>query len=182
MAQDVLEQVKLDRIVFVPNHRPPHKSRDDGVDADHRKAMLELAIREDERFAYGGWELERKGISYSIDTVRALQAEYPQARIYFIIGSDSWLSLHTWKDIVHLFACCTFVTVVRPGCNPGDMTAERVKLAQGDLDRLKKNIISGHALEISSSDIRARVRQGLRIRYLVPRAVEAYIYKYKLYC
>jgi nicotinate-nucleotide adenylyltransferase len=170
IAQDALEQVGLDEVTFIPCAIPPHKTAPDLVNARDRLAMLRLALRGQGAFTLNDLELRRGGASYSIDTVTALRQRQPGAMFYFIIGADSLGKLDQWKEIGRLATLCTFVVVARPGCEP-------VPLPRG----VRCRFVRGHACEIASRDIRARLSQGRGIRYLVPDAVLRYIERHKLY-
>jgi nicotinate-nucleotide adenylyltransferase len=98
MAQDALEEFELDEILFVPCSTPAHKDAATLVAAPHRLAMLEHALEADPRFAVSTVELDRGGVSYSIDTVRSVKGQYPEAELFFVIGGDSLLEIHSWKS------------------------------------------------------------------------------------
>ncbi|MBU0676645.1 MAG: nicotinate-nucleotide adenylyltransferase [Verrucomicrobia bacterium] len=181
IAQDALDHFELDQVLFIPSAVPPHKTNTELIDESHRVAMLERAIEGDPRFQVNAVELDRGGTSYSIDTVKALQAIYPGDELFFIIGGDSLLELHTWKDIDELISLCEFIILARPGSQIQDLDPEVLKLPAEAVGRLLGNIAMGHVVEISSSDVRMRVAEGLSIRYLVPDAVEMYIYEHRLY-
>jgi nicotinate-nucleotide adenylyltransferase len=117
LAQDALEQFELSKVVFMPCACPPHKSVRDLIPAEHRAAMLEAAIEGDLRFQVSRDEIERDGISYTIDTARAMKLQYPESEIVFVIGSDSLMELHLWKEINALLEVCRFVTLTRPGAD-----------------------------------------------------------------
>jgi nicotinate-nucleotide adenylyltransferase len=181
MAQDALERFRLDRVIFIPCACPPHKAdRELAPDTD-RVAMLRLALRGHRRFAVSDLEIRRGGISYTIDTIRALRKKYPVARLHFIIGSDSLYELHGWREIGNLLRQCVFVTLERPGFSLARMTARRLRLKDPWPRRLARTVFRGHVLDASSTEIRRRVAQGLSIRCLVSPAVEEYIFKKKLY-
>jgi len=174
MAQDALEFFGLAKVLFVPCNLPPHKDPSQLASPAHRAAMLALAIRENPRFELCDLEIKKGGTNYSIDTVRHLRKIYPRHALYFIIGSDSLLELHQWKEVNALLKLCRFVTFVRPGFE--------LKFANKDmLRKLRKDIIDVHLVDISSTDIRRRAATGMSIRYLVPRRVEKYIARHALY-
>ena len=104
----------LDRVIFMPAAKPPHKNAEGVLDARHRVAMVELAIADNPAFEMSTLEVERSGVSYTIDTIEILQQTYPGAEIYFIMGMDSIYILDTWKDIERLVLMCRFIVVTRP--------------------------------------------------------------------
>ena len=181
MAQDVYEQFGLSKVLFIPAKIPPHKQGHHLIAAEDRLAMIQAAIQGDARFEVWDGEIKRGGVSYSVDTVRQLKTLYPNAELFFIIGGDTLVELHTWKDIYDLFELCEFVTITRPGFIFEELSGEQLQLKDPWPKRLVQNIILGHLVEISSTDIRMRASKGLSIRYLVPRGVELYIQERKLY-
>ncbi len=180
LAQDALERYELDRVLFVPCAVPAHKCVDDLAEAQHRVAMLDHALTGDPRFDMSVVELGRAGVSYSIDTIRQLSEQASGTRFWFIIGADTLLELYTWKDIYRLLELCEFITFQRPGYQNG-LTPEALHLDSPWPEHLLARVTEAHWMEISSSEIRRRVAEGLSIRYLVPFAVEMYIYEHGLY-
>lgn len=181
LAQDALEQYELDQVLLVPCASPPHKEPGRLLPAEHRLAMLELAIEGDPRLAVSKVEIERGGVSYSVDTVRQLKRLFPDADLRFIIGADSLTELHLWKDIGELVGLCDFITFERPGFDCSSLTPARLALGEEVSRRLLDNVTRGHLLAVSSSEIRARVAEAMSIRYLVPPGVEMYIFEHGLY-
>jgi nicotinate-nucleotide adenylyltransferase len=181
LAQNALEKYELSKVLFVPCAMPPHKKSAALVSATHRMAMLNAVIETDPRFEVSDIELARKGPSYSVDTVAQLHEMHAGAGLYFIIGSDSLGELHMWKDIQKLLTMCTFVTFTRPGNGARAITPESLKMESPWPQRLLSNVSSLHMVDISSSEIRYRVAEGMSIRYLVPQAVETYIAENHLY-
>ncbi len=181
MAQDAFERFSLDRVLFVPASRPPHKTSQVLAADRHRLAMLEYATEGDWRFEVCPIEIERGGTSYTIETLQQLRERDPEDALFFIIGLDSLLDLHTWKNVDELLGLCEIITIDRPGVESQTLTPRDLQLPHERASRLLDNIISGHRLDIASSDIRGRVEEGLSIRYLVPPEVEMYIAEHRLY-
>lgn len=179
MAQDAREIFGLAKVLFVPCNRPPHKDARGLAAAAHRLAMLAKAVAGKAGFEICELEIQRGGISYSIDTARDLRKIYRRQELFFIIGSDTLLELHLWKEINALLRLGRFVIFSRPGFDP--RPAGRIKLPAAARKNLLKNLVARHAADISSSDIRRRLAAGLSIRYLVPPAVESYIRAHHLY-
>ena len=179
MAQDALEQLRLDRVIFVPSATPPHKTVDKLARAADRLRMINLAIRGNDRFDVDDLEIKRGGKSYSVDTLLQLKRRHPRARFFFIIGADSLRELHLWREVGRLVTLCTFITVPRPGFEPKPVVDPRLDAATRR--RLRQHVLHGHACDIASRDIRARVSQKRSIRYLVPDPVRAYIEAHRLY-
>ncbi|WP_413380105.1 nicotinate-nucleotide adenylyltransferase [Alkalihalobacillus sp. 1P02AB] len=169
MAQYVLEECELDEIWFVPVHTPPHKKRESMSTNEERLEMLEQSTAFEERFFISTIEFERKGISYTIETVKQLKKQHPNIQFYFIIGGDMIESLHTWKDIDELMEDTTFIGVQRPGTSSQAIYSDRV---------IQVETIQ---VDLSSTLIRERVKLGKSIAYMVPNGVESIIRKRGLY-
>jgi nicotinate-nucleotide adenylyltransferase len=196
-AEEVWSRLKLDQVLFVPSFLPPHKQDEIIPSAAQRQEMTALAIAGNPHFTLSDIEIEREGMSYSIDTVRELLRLHPGTDFYFITGLDSFLEIQTWKEWERLLALCSFIVLSRPGYAFSDLVSidfmrkaaqELHALDQGPLTRaVLKTGTSTVYLEqiplydISSTDIRQRVRQGRTIKYLLPECVETYIIKNKLY-
>lgn len=166
LAETARETLALDRVVFIPTSKPPHKSARDLLPGEVRLQLITLAIQGHPAFVASDIELQRPGVSYSIDTVRILHQRLPQAKLFLIVGADMfgvrWVS---WKEIA---ALCTVVVAHRPG-------ARAIRREAG------VRWLPMPQVEIASSDIRARLRNGRSIRYLVPSAVERYLRTHQLY-
>ena len=169
LAEQAKEQLGLEGVVFVPSCLPPHKKRKTLASAHDRYQMVELAVKDNPCFKVSDIELKRDGVSYSIDTVRQLRKRFSKARLYFIVGSDFLEQFSVWKNIKNLSRLCKFVIAERPKYS--------VKKLPESMQSIRMR-----PLEISSTDIRRRIRNKKSIRYLVPEKVRKYILKRKLYC
>jgi len=177
-AEEVRVKLELERVVFVPARLPPHKLDHVVSPVEHRLTMVELAIASNPHFAVSRVDIDRSGPSYTVDTIELLRDAWgPDVEIYFIMGSDSLLDILTWHDPRRLIRLCHFAVVNRPGYQV-DLD-ELDALLPGVASRVK--MLNAPELDISSTDIQRRVREGLSIKYQVPEAVEAYIYEHKLY-
>lgn len=181
VAQDAAEAFELDRVIFVPCANPPHKLPGALAPGEHRAAMIEAAIDGNPRFGLSRREMERPGITYTIDTVREMQAARPGDSLHFLIGADTLIELRTWKDIGRLLELCEFLTLVRPGFPLHAVDPGALGLPPPWPERLLARVARVHEVGISSSDIRMRLAEGLGIRYLVPDCVERYIGEHHLY-
>lgn len=168
IAQMVLEKYGLDKVIFIPCFLPPHKSGRNVIEAKHRLRMTRLGVRGNPHFEVSAFEIEQGGKSYSINTLRYLQGRYPDARFFFIIGSDHIARLHTWRRIKEVLEMVSFIAVYRPGFKP---IPSRIPV--------KSMIIPG--VHTSSSDIRRRLASGKTVKHLIPENVSRYIQKYRLY-
>jgi nicotinate-nucleotide adenylyltransferase len=180
IAQDAVEQLELDRLIFVPAAVPPHKQDKALVEGRHRFEMLQLATESNLSFEVSDMELQRGGVSYTFDTMTQIQFEHPGAELFFIVGLDSLVDLHGWRNADKLLELCTIVPFARGGEDPARV-AEQIKLSEPWETRLMERLIRIHVIEISASEIRMRLAEGLSIRYLVPPEVEMYIAEHHLY-
>jgi nicotinate-nucleotide adenylyltransferase len=178
MAEAILEKMELEQIIFIPAFVPPHKLGMDFAPAADRYAMTELAVRANPCFSVSDIELKRSGVSYTIDTLRELRRLYDGDELYFIIGADSVAQLHTWHSIGEMLELTTFVAAGRPGY---EGVMDEVARNLGERARESVILLDTPEYDISSTDIRSRLRRGASLRGLVPQAVEEYIRKQGLY-
>ena len=171
-AQDVLEEFRLDRLFLVPAAQAPLKPNLVQATATDRLAMLQAAIEGDRRLAILDYELTQGGISYTIDTIRQFRARFPEDELFWVIGGDQLPLLPKWKGINELVDLTEFIVMGRPGYQ----TRQKVEVPGLKLHRGK-----GHLIEISSSEIRERRRQGLPLDYFCPQKVIAYFEEKMLY-
>jgi len=181
LAQCAMESFDLGKVLFVPACLPPHKESTMLADAAHRVSMLEMALEGDLRFEASDVEIQRGGTSYAVDTAAELHEIHPDAELCFIVGTDTLAELHSWCNIYTLLRLCRFVTLGRPGFDITEVNHHALRLDPPWPERLLRNYATGCMVDISSSDIRHRVAEGMSIRYLVPRAVEMYITEHGLY-
>lgn len=170
-ASEVAARFDLDEVVFVPTGSPSFKQDVDVTPAEHRYLMTVIATASNPRFTVSRVDIDRPGLTYTVDTLRDLAAERPDADLYFITGADAITQILTWKDSAELFDLAQFVAVTRPG-------------HQLILDGLPTHRVSQWeipALAISSTDVRARAQEGRPVWYLVPDGVVQYIAKHHLY-
>jgi nicotinate-nucleotide adenylyltransferase len=168
-ASEVAHSFGLDEVVFVPTGEPWQKS---GVTAsEHRYLMTVIATASNPSFTVSRVDIDRKGPTYTIDTLRDLKAQRPDAEFFFISGADAVAQILSWRDHDELWDLAHFVAVSRPG-----HILSTDGLPAGDVSQLEVP-----ALSISSTDCRARVREGDPVWYLVPDGVVQYIAKHHLY-
>ena len=194
-AEEVLRRFALDRVLFIPSYLPPHKRTRGMASPEDRFAMVELALRSHPRLLASPLEIEAEERSYSIITLNRVKAIYPDAMIFFILGVDAFLEIETWKSYREVLEQCRFIVISRPGFDlaaargalPPDYqesfqdvgAAERV--GADLLATFRTFLLSIPALDISSTDIRRRIKNGQPIQGLVPEAVEEYIRRKSLY-
>lgn len=168
-ASEVAQSFDLDEVIFVPTGQPWQKS---GVsDAEHRYLMTVIATASNPRFTVSRVDVDRDGLTYTVDTLRELRAEMPEAELFFISGADAVAQILSWKDVGKLWDLAHFIAVSRPGH----------ELSLSGLSSEHVSLLEVPALAISSTDCRSRVAQGLPVWYLVPDGVVQYIAKHDLY-
>jgi nicotinate-nucleotide adenylyltransferase len=167
-AEEARYAFSLERVTFIPAGHPWQKERH-VAPAEARYEMTQLAIADNPAFEVSRIEIDRDGPTYTVDTLRALRAEKPDAELFFITGADAIREILTWKDPDEALALATFVAVTRPGYELEKLPSQQIE------------VLEIPALAISSTDIRARVAVGRPIRYLVPDAVAAHIKIHGLY-
>jgi nicotinate-nucleotide adenylyltransferase len=175
IAEEAREALSLARILFVPAGVPPHKAAADVTAAEHRVAMVELAIADNPAFELSRIEVDRPGPSFTVDTVEGLARDRD---ITVILSAETFAELPSWHEPERLFDMARVAVVPRegyPAPDPGWLAAT----FPGREDRVR--YLEGPRLGLSSTALRARVAAGRSIRYLVPAAIEAYIATHDLY-
>ena len=169
LAQDALDQLQLDKIIFIPAGINPHKlNAAPKADGLQRLKMLERAVAGEERMSVEPMELFREGPSYTVHTAEVIQTRWPEARLFLLLGEDNVINLHTWHNIERLKQLVEFVCF-------GRATESGAQTSLPGSQRLDRRI------DISSTEIRQRIAAGLSIRYLVPESVRAFIYSHAIY-
>ncbi|MFQ5951975.1 MAG: nicotinate-nucleotide adenylyltransferase [Candidatus Omnitrophota bacterium] len=170
LAQECSRRFQLDKVVFIPAYMPPHKEVECSVSATDRLNMVRLALEGEDKFEISTYEIDKESVSYSIDTIRHFKKEYGEdAELYFLTGSDWSGDLSTWKEADEIIKLVTFVMASRPGGGekgPFDDKITRIEIP---------------ALDISSTDIRGRIKKREPIDRLVPAPVAEYIKTKALY-
>jgi nicotinate-nucleotide adenylyltransferase len=181
-ARSVAEQLGANRLIFIPAANPPHKQDAKLAPARHRLEMVRLAIDGEPGWEVSDCELQRRGPSYTFDTVTQLRETLgPKPELCWIVGADSLPELASWYRIEELLAICRIITAARPGWERPDLTPLRKRLGTAHVDRLVADVLETPRIDIAATDIRERVRAGRSIRYLVPERVAQYINKHELY-
>ncbi len=175
LAELCREQCSLDEVWFVPAARPPHKQGEPLANGLERVAMLELAIGGHVPFVVSHLEIERDGLSYSVDTLRDIARLRSDAELFFLMGADSLADWQHWRAPDEICRLATPVVVRRVGSPPPSLDAFRPFADADQLRRIAENQVQAPLIELSSSDIRQRVGAGLSIRFQTPRAVEKFI-------
>lgn len=170
-ASEVQHFYDLDEVIFVPTGEQPFKKDRKVTLAEHRYLMTVIATASNPRFSVSRVDIARGGTTYTVDTLRDLRSEHPDAELYFITGADVLPQMLNWKDNEELWGLAHFVGVNRPGhvLDVSGLPAEAV------------SVVEIPAMAISSTSIRARAQTGVPVWYLVPDGVVQYINKYHLY-
>ena len=182
VAEQMREARDLDQVMFVPTRIPPHKIGKSRARPEDRIKMVRLAVADDPAFEASDIELRRDGPSYSIDTIAELKETWgDERRFFFIIGADTLPVLPTWRRPGDLVDQADFLTAARPGYPVDCWKDLSVTFSSKQIHRLKQGCVDTLPIGISSTEVRRLLAKQNTIRYLVPRAVEDYIYKHGLY-
>ena len=173
MVEHVINKMKLDKIVFIPTYITPHKQNNIILDPDSRLEMLRLALDDDPRFMIEEYEIEKKDISYSIDTIRYLKTKYPEHRLYWILGADMLMYIDKWYEYRDVLKEIEFIALRREGHKDKEIT-EKILMLKNECDA-KIEFCDIAPINISSSDIREGIKKGEDIEKLVHKSVEQYI-------
>ncbi len=194
-ASEVRRRARLGRVLFIPSYIPPHKAAGRAASPADRLRMVELAVRRRAGCEVSPIEVEAREKSYSILTLRKVRARHPRARLFFILGIDAFLDIGTWHQYEKVLAESLFLVMARPGF---DLERARGVLdgrlrdvvgplaGAGALDgprppRCRVLLVPIRALDVSSTEVRDRVRRGRPLAGLVPPPVAAYIREHQLY-
>ena len=196
-AEEVVEALDLERMVFVPSAGPPHKTdlADDRIaPAELRLEWIQLAIRGNPRFEVDPLEIERGGASYSVETLRAIGESIAPEKPVFTIGHDAFVEIDSWREPEALFELAHFAVITRPPIARVSLTDWLPRCVRGEVEPAEGGLVALHrrantwirlldipALDISSSDIRLRLRGGRSLRYLLPLAVAEAVEKSGVY-
>jgi nicotinate-nucleotide adenylyltransferase len=177
MAQEALDQLDLDRVVFMPVATPPHKEAREDPGAEARLELARLAVGGDERFEVSPLEVDRGGASFTIDTLRELHDVEPEHDLTFIVGGDMAQSLPAWREPEAILSLARLAVAEREGVGREDIARRLEPLHDGS----RVVFFDMPRIDISSSSIRRRVAEGRPVRYLVPDAVAEAIAEQGLY-
>jgi nicotinate-nucleotide adenylyltransferase len=176
IAECARDRLGLDEVRFIPAGQPPHKRGVRITGAARRVAMARLAVRGNRAFAVSTIETRRGGPSFTIETLRAVAREAPDARLFLLMGADSLSEFRTWREPEAILRLATLAVAERPAA-----VARAGRRRAGHPPRGRVVWLDNVGIAVSSSLVRARVREGRSIRYLVPDTVAAYIARHRLY-
>ncbi|MBS3818212.1 nicotinate-nucleotide adenylyltransferase [bacterium] len=191
----VQKRFHMSQILFIPSHIPPHKESTMVVSPAHRLQMVAQAVSSYSRFIPSAIEIEAGGKSYSIRTLEKIKTIYPERWIFFIMGSDAFMEIETWKDYQKLLQQCYFIVMTRPGYDLDEAKkvlgkeyfstlhwlSEAEEVDESMLTSYNIFFLSIKTIDVSSTEIRQRIKNGKPIKGLVPPSVENYIMENGLY-
>lgn len=178
ICEYIKEEMGLDKVIFIPTGNPPHKDLE--VSAKDRYEMVKTAISPNPDFDISDIETTRVKLSYTVDTIRELKEIYKEEKLYFIIGLDTLFQLKTWKKIKDLSSEIEFVVAKRPGYLDEEKINREIKYLKENFGT-KIILVQTPLYEISSTDLRDRIKKGKSLRYLIPKKVLNYIEESEFY-
>ena len=181
VAESFRESMDLDSVVFLPAYVSPFKTETIPTSDKHRVEMLRLAICGNSSFRLDDREIKRGGVSYTVDSLRAMREEWPGAEFFMLVGSDSLVGFDRWREPEAVLSLAHLVVAHRGGW--GSIAWEDLArvASPSQLANMQSRVLDVPQIEIASRDLRRRVREGRTIRYMVPAAVEAYIREHGLW-
>ena len=177
IARSAAEQLELSQVLFIPAGNPHFKRNQEVTSASQRADMVALAIEDDSLFALDLCEVERRGITYTADTLEELTQRYEGARLFFIMGTDSAITLPGWKRAEDVARLCTIVVAKRPGQST-ERVREALATSSVDFDVMYLDVPQ---IDVSSTQLREDVARGRDVSAMIPALVEAYISQMGLY-
>ena len=182
VAASAAEQIRAEKVIFIPASRSPHKQLLPLANAEARIEMITLAIAANSNFAVSNCELKRPQPSYTLDTVKSFQTQYgSDVELYFLVGADAVKDLAAWYKIGELIDLCNVAVMHRAGVRPPDFTEFSNVLGTKRAKKLQQDMISTPLISINGSEIRRKVALGEDISDMVAPRVLAYIEKNRLY-
>ncbi|WP_434511346.1 nicotinate-nucleotide adenylyltransferase [Desulfitobacterium sp. AusDCA] len=178
-AETARYKFDLERVIFIPSGAPPHKTKRRISLPEFRYQMVSRAIADNDFFEVSRIEIERTGLTYTVDTLRLLKEEYPNYELYFITGADAFREIFTWRSPDEIIELTQFIGASRPGFDALDFLSQLQQQSPRFYQRM--HFMEVPALAISSTDIRLRVKAGQSIRYLLPEPVRLFIQKNGIY-
>ena len=181
LAKMCREHCRLNQVWFIPAKVPPHKQGRELSPAKNRIEMLDLAIAGEAAFMVSSLEVDRGGVSYTVDTLTTIHHDNPDAELFFLMGADSLSDLPTWRDPARICELAIPVVVRRAG-SPEPILDDLAEFVSAErLEQINKYQVEMPIIELSSTDLRKRAAHGLSLRFQTPRAVEKYIETHELY-
>jgi nicotinate-nucleotide adenylyltransferase len=182
LAECCREALRLDEVWLIPAAVPPHKQERQRASARARLEMLELALAGHEQLRASAIEIDRGGVSYTVETLAAIRQQRPKATLFLLMGADSLQDLPTWREPARICDLALPVAVCRGGSKPPDFSVLAPLVSAGQLEEIEAAQVRMPLIELSSTELRQRAGAGLSLRFRTPRAVEKYIEAQRLYC
>lgn len=180
-ATDAFEKLELERLVFVPAAVQPLKAEAGSSDATHRLAMVRALAGEDPRFSVDPIEIDRAGLSYTVDTLTEYERRHPDDERFFLVGADAVGSFTKWREPARVLRLARLVVLRRASDGEGEAPADVLRSLTTGAAAASPLVLETRRVDLSSTEVRARVRAGLSIRGFVPDAIAAYIERAGLY-
>ncbi|MCY6484277.1 nicotinate-nucleotide adenylyltransferase [Clostridium aestuarii] len=179
VAYESLYKLHLDKVIFMPSGNPPHKTNKKLTDSCIRYNFIKKIIQNEEKFDISDYEINKKGLSYTYETLEFFNKMEPKTKWYFITGADCLMDICLWKNANKILELCEFVVFNRPGYSKEEIIMHKNKVEE----KYNKKItfLDIPILEISSTNIRKKVKKGENISYLVPEKLEDLLTKMNLY-
>lgn len=179
IAQEALNRLQLDNILFMPSGNPPHKTTRDKTDASIRYELVNMAIKGEAKFIISRYEIDNKGLSYTYKTLKYLQSKEPNRNIYFITGADCLMELYSWRKVDEIFKLCTLVVFNRSGYKKEEILHQKKVVEE------KYNVeiifLDINPIDISSTEIKNMIKEGRNVSHLLPLNVLNKIVELDLY-
>jgi nicotinate-nucleotide adenylyltransferase len=166
IAQEALHKLNLDSLVFMPSGNPPHKTNKEKTDAFIRYELVNMAIRDEEKFVSSSYEIYSKGLSYTYKTLEYLKQKEPHTNWYFITGVDCLMELDLWRNVDEIFKLCTLVVFNRLGYKKDDILMQKKEVEEKY--KVKIIFLDINPIDISSTDIKEMLKQGKNVSHLLP--------------
>lgn len=179
LAENAMKKAELDQILFIPSGVSYMKEQREVLPAFHRMEMTKLAILPYSKFQVSSIEVERTGNSYSYETVLALKSQYPDVKFFFLTGADTIFSMESWKEPASIFHSVTILAAYRAGASLQQLKEQILYLEEKYGADIR--LISDDHMDVSSSEIRDKIKRGISVHDLIPQAVAEYIEQHDLY-
>ncbi|MCY6355743.1 nicotinate-nucleotide adenylyltransferase [Clostridium sp. ZS2-4] len=179
IAYEALYKLGLDKVIFIPSGNPPHKTDKIVTDAQLRFTLVKETIKNEKKFEVSDYEIKKKNLSYTYETLKFFNFLQPKTEWYFITGVDCLMQIDTWKNVDQILSQCKFVVFNRPGYSKQDIQNQKKKIEE----KYDKQIIflDIPILEISSTQIREKIKKGESIGYLIPEKAKYLLNEMELY-
>ncbi len=179
IAYEALYKLGLDKVIFIPSGNPPHKTDKIVTDAQIRFTLVKETIKNEKKFQVSDYEIKKKNLSYTYETLNFFNSLQSETEWYFITGVDCLMEIDTWKNVHQILSQCKFVVFNRPGYNKQDIENQKRKIEE-EYDK-KIIFLDIPILEISSTQIREKIKKGESVSYLIPEKVNYFLNKMELY-